>query len=86
MSKVRLPLYLTSEALRTKVGLPYGATQIKRLETEQKYHKGDPFPKRDKGTGRLKGRSLWYTPDVLARLKRRGLPVPEEVGYQANQG
>ena len=80
--KVRLPLYLTWNALKRVLGWPYGRSHTQRLETDPKYHHGDPFPPRGKvGGPHRSAHVLWYTPDVLDWLKRRGLRVPENIEF-----
>jgi hypothetical protein len=80
--KVRLPLYLTWNALKRVLGWPYGRSHTQRLETDPKYHHGDPFPSRRKVVANVRSAHvLWYTPDVLDWLKRRGLRVPGNIEF-----
>ena len=80
--KVRLPLYLTWNALKRVLGWPYGRAHTQRLETDPRFHHGDPFPRRGKvGGNHRSAHVLWYTPDVLDWLKRRGLRVPENIEF-----
>jgi hypothetical protein len=79
---VKLPLYLSWGALKKLLGWPYGRSHTERLETDPKYHKGVPFPRRGRPTGGGRhAHPMWYTPDVLEYFKRRGLRVPELVEY-----
>src|ERR1700733_3051572 len=43
---VKLPLYLSWSALKKLLGWPYGRSHTSRLESDPKYHQGDPFPLR----------------------------------------
>lgn len=80
--KVTLPLYLTWNALKRSLGWPYGRSHTARLETDPKYHHGNPFPLRGKVGGNHRGAHVvWYTPDVLDWFKRRGLRVPENIEF-----
>ena len=79
---VKLPLYLSWSALKKLLGWPYGRSQTNRLENELKYHKGNPFPKRVRFTsGGRSAHPMWYTPDVLAYLKRHGARIPDFIEY-----
>jgi len=97
MVKVKLPLYLTWKALKQVLGWPNGRTQTWRmmkkeiLRTKGSRRNGtyrewvepnpDPFPACTKFNNFRNCHPVWYTPDVLAWLKRHGLPVPENIEF-----
>jgi len=94
---VRLPLYLNWKALKQLLGWPYGRAQTWRLmKPEIMRSKGDrrkgtyrewyepnpdPFPACTKINGFRSCPPLWFTPHVLAWMKRRGMAVPENVQF-----
>ncbi len=80
MQKVRLPLYLNFEALRNVIGIPYKRTHLGRLMNEPEYAE-QRFPRSHKLGTHRNSPPMWYTPEVLDYLKRRGLPVPEDIDF-----
>jgi hypothetical protein len=81
MFTVVLPLYSTRRDLKLKLGWAYSATHTTRLGDSKKY--ADPFPPALKAVKHRNSHPQWYTPDVLAWLKRRGFPVPENLTFSS---
>jgi hypothetical protein len=78
---VKLPLYLSWSALKKLLGWPYGRTHTRRLETDPKFHHGNPFPLRGRIGRDRNSHPLWYTPDVLDYFKRHGFRTPEIIEF-----
>ena len=77
--KITLPLALTFDGLKEKLGFPYGRTHTDRLEDPEQTR--DPFPKRVKlGEGRG-ARIVWPTRQVLEWMQRRGFPLPPDIEF-----
>jgi hypothetical protein len=81
MSSVVLPFYLTRKDLKQKLGWTYSPTHTSRLSDPRK--NTDPFPPALKAVKHRNSHPQWYTPDVLAWLKRRGFPVPENLTFSS---
>ena len=78
---VVLPLYLTRKDLKLKLGWPYRPTHARRLQDVKT--NADPFPPALKAVKHRNSHPQWYAPDVLAWLKRRGFPVPENLTFSS---
>lgn len=81
MFNVVLPLYLTRKDLKSKLGWPYSSTQTYRYMDVKT--NADPFPTAFKAVRHRNSHPMWYAPDVLAWLKRRGFPVPENLTFSS---
>jgi hypothetical protein len=81
MFTVVLPLYLTRKDLKLKLGWPYSPTHTFRLQDVKT--NADPFPPALKAVKHRNSHPQWYAPDVLAWLKRRGFPVPENLTFSS---